>query len=159
MLRAARCKYRTQKIAKNSPSGHHRATLSGCIFATKACMDNRKNLLNSNISSTCLHNMVNFGPLTAEIGSGVWGTPGNFNGFRVLAVLLHGTLVVGVSQAAALNRGSHLYSARRSSRWAVAHILVYLSFGRTFWIEAAHLRLLNCSTKLCISAQKSGRQW
>ena len=28
----------------------------------------------------------------------VWGTPGNFNGFRVLAALLHGTLVVGVSQ-------------------------------------------------------------
>ena len=28
--------------------------------------------------------MVNFCPLTAEIGSGVWGTPANFNGFRVL---------------------------------------------------------------------------
>jgi len=27
--------------------------------------------------------MANFGPLTAEIGSGVWGTPANFNGFRV----------------------------------------------------------------------------
>jgi len=34
----------------------------------------------------------------AENGSGVWGTPANFNGFRVLAALLHGTLVVGVSQ-------------------------------------------------------------
>jgi len=34
--------------------------------------------------------MVNFGPLTAEIGSGVWGTTANFNWFRVLAVLLHG---------------------------------------------------------------------
>ena len=32
------------------------------------------------------------------ISSLVWGTPGNFNGFRVLAALLHGTLVVGVSQ-------------------------------------------------------------
>jgi len=42
--------------------------------------------------------MVNFGPLTAEIRSGVWGTPANFNGFRVLAALVHGTLVVGVSQ-------------------------------------------------------------
>jgi len=49
-------------------------------------------------SSTCLHNMANFGPLMAEIGSGVWGTPANFNGFRVLPTLLHGTLVVGVSQ-------------------------------------------------------------
>jgi len=42
--------------------------------------------------------MVHFGPLAAEIVSLVWGTPGNFNGFRVLADLLHGTLVVGVSQ-------------------------------------------------------------
>jgi len=39
---------------------------------------------------------VNFGPLAAEIVLLVWGTPANFNGFRVLA--LHGTLVVGVSQ-------------------------------------------------------------
>jgi len=36
--------------------------------------------------------------LVAEIGSVVWGTPANFNGFIVLAVLLHGTLVVSVSQ-------------------------------------------------------------
>jgi len=31
--------------------------------------------------------MVNFGPVTAEIGLPVWGTPVNFNGFRVLASL------------------------------------------------------------------------
>jgi len=42
--------------------------------------------------------MANVGPLTAEIGLPVWSTPANFNGFRVLAALLHGTLVVGVSQ-------------------------------------------------------------
>jgi len=42
--------------------------------------------------------MVNFGPLAAKIGLPVWGTPANFNGFRVLAALLHGTLVVGVSE-------------------------------------------------------------
>ena len=41
--------------------------------------------------------MVNFGPLAAEIVSLVWGTPANFNGFRVLAALLYGTPVVGVS--------------------------------------------------------------
>jgi len=85
---AARCKYRMQKSRQKSPSGHHRTTLSGYIFAIKARIDNRKNLLSSNISSTCPHNMVNFGPLAAEIDSLVWGTPGNFNGFRVLATLL-----------------------------------------------------------------------
>jgi len=47
-------------------------------------------LLGSNTSSTCSYNMVNFGPLAAEILSLVWGTPANFNGFGVLAALLHG---------------------------------------------------------------------
>jgi len=42
--------------------------------------------------------MVNFGLLAAEIDPVVWGTPANFNGFRVLAALLHGSQVVGVSQ-------------------------------------------------------------
>jgi len=42
--------------------------------------------------------MVNFAPLAAEIGLQVWGIPANFNGFRVLAALLHGTQVVSVSQ-------------------------------------------------------------
>jgi len=51
-----------------------------------------KNLLSSNIFSTCPQKIVNFGPLEAEIVSLVWGTPANFNGFRVLAALLHGTL-------------------------------------------------------------------
>jgi len=37
-------------------------------------------------------------------------------------MLLHGTLAVGISQTAALNRGRHLYSAERPSRWALAHI-------------------------------------
>jgi len=44
--------------------------------------------LNSNIPSTCCHNMVNFGPLPAEIGLLVCGTPANFNWFRVLPSLL-----------------------------------------------------------------------
>ena len=48
--------------------------------------------------------MVNFGPLTAEIGSGVLGTSANFNGFRVLTALLHGTVVVGVSQTLHVER-------------------------------------------------------
>jgi len=68
VLRTARWKCRTQKIAKNWPSGHHRTTMSGHIFATKAHIDNwKKNLLNSNISSTCPDSMVNFTPLTAKI--------------------------------------------------------------------------------------------
>ena len=81
----------------------------------------KKNLLRSNISPTCPYNMVNFGPLAAEIISLVWSTPANFNGFRVLAALLH-------IQTAALNRGHHLYSTGRPSRWALAHISSLIFF-------------------------------
>jgi len=49
-----------------------------------------KNLLSSNISSTYARNMVNFGALSVEIVSEIWGIPATFNGFRVLAALLHG---------------------------------------------------------------------
>jgi len=56
VLLAARCKCRTQKSRQKSPSGHHPTTLSGYIFATQACIDNReKNFLSSNISPTCSH--------------------------------------------------------------------------------------------------------
>ena len=92
---------------QKSPSGHHRTTLSDYSFATKARIDNRKKNL---LSTQCPYNMVNFGLLAAEVVSLVWGTPANFNGFRVLAALLH-------SHTAALNRRRHLYSAGRPSRW------------------------------------------
>jgi len=48
-----------------------------------------KNLLNSNRSSTCPYNVVNFGLLTADNDCFFSCTPANFNGFRALASLLH----------------------------------------------------------------------
>ena len=75
LLHVARWKYRTQKSRQKSPSGHHRTTFSDYIFTTKAHIDNwKKNMLSSNMSSTCPHNMANFGPLAAEIDPVVWGT-------------------------------------------------------------------------------------
>ena len=86
---------------KKSPKiGHLGTTAQLCQAISSQLRDVStigKIVLNSNIAFTCPHNMVNFRPLTAEIHSGVWGTPANFNGFRVLAALLHGTLV-GVRQ-------------------------------------------------------------
>jgi len=88
-LKCAACgslKYRTQK----SPSGRHRTTLSGYIFATKASIDNRKkNPVKQLYLLHVTQNMVNFGRLPAEICWRVCGTPANFNRFRVLASLLH----------------------------------------------------------------------
>jgi len=72
--------------------------LSGYIFATKARIDNRKKLVKQQY---VLHMSPQYGelwPLAAEIGLPVWGTPANFNCFRVLAALLHGSQVVIVSQ-------------------------------------------------------------
>ena len=75
-------------IVKNSPSGHHRTTLSDYIFTTKTHIDNRKKLVKQRYLPTCPHNMANVSPLAAEISSLVWGTPADFIGFRVLASLL-----------------------------------------------------------------------
>ena len=77
-----------KKIAKKSPSGHQPTTLS--VSQLRHVSTIEKNLLSSNMSSTCPHNMVNFGPLAAEICWRVWGTRTNFNWFRVLAALLNG---------------------------------------------------------------------
>jgi len=126
-LHAARCKCRTQKSRQKSPSRHHPTTLSGHIFATKARIDNRKkNVLSSNTSSTCPHNMVNFGPLAAEIVSLVWGTPANFNGFRVLAALLHGSQVVNVSKT--LRRWTEGATYVRQGDHHVGHWPTFLVF-------------------------------
>ena len=72
--------------------------LSGYIFATKARIDNRRKTCYASICPPDVPNMVNIGPLMAESDWRVWGTPSYFSGYRVLAALLHGSQVVGVSQ-------------------------------------------------------------
>ena len=100
-----------------------------------------KKFLSSNMSSRCSqtsHNVVNFGPLTAEIGSRVWGTAANFNGFHVLAALLHGSQVVSVSQtlrrwtegATYVRHGDHHVGHRPT--FLVTYILVVMSWVRLF---------------------------
>jgi len=77
---------------KKSPKNRHLGTIAQLCPAMSSQLGHvstiGKSLLNSNISSRCPHNMVKFGPLAAENCSGVWSTPANFNGFRVLASLL-----------------------------------------------------------------------
>jgi len=81
VLHEARWKHRTQKIAKN----RHLRTIAQLCRAISSQLRHAstigKKLLNNNISPTCSHNMVNFGPLAAEIVSRVRGTATNFNGF------------------------------------------------------------------------------
>jgi len=98
------------KITQKSPSAYNCTTLSGYIFAIKARSNNRKTVLNINISSTCPHNMVNFGP-SAEIGLVSLGHPSWFQrvsrlGFVIFAIW------------SSFNRGRHIHSAGRPSRLA-----------------------------------------
>ena len=120
---------------KKSPSGHHRTSSWGYIFGTKACIDNRKNLLNSNISSTC-PDMVNFGLLTASLEH-----PCKFQRVsRLSSVTAWQSSSGRQPNFAALNRGRYLYSAGRPSRWALAHILVLsTSFCVTSILTASNL--------------------
>ena len=71
-----------KKVAKNRHLGtiaqHSRAISSQLRHVSTI---GKKNLLSSNISSTCTHNMVNFGPLAAEIVLLVWRTPVISTGF------------------------------------------------------------------------------
>jgi len=87
-----------KKDAKN----RHLSTIAQLCWAISSQLRHvltiGKNLLSSNMSSRCPYNMVNFGPLTAEIDWRVWGIASYLNGYRVLAALLHGSQVVGVSQ-------------------------------------------------------------
>jgi len=87
---------------KNDAKNRHLGTIAQLCRAISSQLRHvstiGKNLLSSNTSSTSPHNMVNFGLLAAEIVSDVWGTPATFNGFHVLAALLHGSQVMSVSQ-------------------------------------------------------------
>jgi len=77
-----------QKVAKNRHLGAIAQLCRAMSSRLRHISTIGKELLSSSMSSECPHNMVNFSPLPAEIGPVVWGTPGNFNGFLVLASLL-----------------------------------------------------------------------
>jgi len=90
-----------------------------------------KNLLNSKTFFTCPHNIAYFGPLAAEIGSGVWGTPGNFNGFRVLASLL-----------VSFTGGQLKFARYLAASWAAT--LSYILGGCCRLTEFRHVKNLLC---------------
>ena len=73
--------------------------------------------------------MVNFGLLAAEILFGSLGHPSYFQRLpRLGSVTARQSSSERQSNFAALNKGRHLCSAGRPSRWALAHILVLSSF-------------------------------
>jgi len=121
------------KIAKKLPSAHHCTTLSGYIFATKAPIDNLKKL----VKHKCLPHMSSqYGELRPTSGWDLLASLGHPSTFQRVSHL--GNVTARHSSSghqpnfAALNRGRHLYSAGRQSRWALAHILVFMYFTEIF---------------------------
>jgi len=140
-----------QKIAKNSPSGHHR-TLSGYIFATRARIDNRKKpvklqyLPHTHVPHTSLQygelRHTSAGDLLASLGH-----PSKFQRVLHLGSVTARHSISGrlVCQTAALNRGRQLYLAKRPSRLALAHIVVLiLNCSESFILVNQQQQILQC---------------
>jgi len=125
VLHAARWKYRMQKNAKNSPSGHHHTTLSGYILATKAHIDSRKEPFKQQYLP---HMSLQYGELRPTSSWDQFTRFGHPSTFQRVSRL--GSVTARHSSSgrqpnfAALNRERYLHSAGRPSRWALAHILV-----------------------------------
>jgi len=134
---------------KKLPSAHHRTTLLGYIFATKALYrQSEKKLVKQQY---LLQMSPRYGELRSTSGwdpFGSLGHPANFNGFRVLAVLLHGTLVVGVSQTLLRWTEGTAYSAGWPSCWAMAHVLVYFCLHYGLLAVCGHFFFVTTAPKM-----------
>ena len=102
---------------------HHRTTLSGYIFTTKAYIDTRKKFVKQQYLP---HMSLQYGELRATSGwdrSGSLCHPCKFQRvWRLGSVNARHYSSGRQPNFAALNRRCHLYSAGRPSRWALAHI-------------------------------------
>jgi len=118
------------KIAKNSPSAHHLTNLSGCIFTTKARIDNRKK---KHVKQQCLlhmpHNMTNVGPVTAEIGLPVWAPHSTFQRVPRLGFVTEPTSVTGgqpnFARCLAISWAATLYMHFRGALTSKSCVLLY----------------------------------
>jgi len=115
---------------KKSPSGHHRAILSGYIFATMARIDNREKVVKQQY--LLLHTSSQCGELRPIRGWDLLASLRHPCKFQRVSCLCSVTARHSSSGRqpyfATLSRGRHLYSAGRPSRWALAHILVVSCF-------------------------------
>jgi len=113
-------------MAKNSASGHHHTTLSGCIFAIRHVSTIGKKLVKQQYLP---HMSLQYGELRPTNG---WdrftslGHPSTFQRVsRIGSVTARHYSSGRQPNFVALNRGRHLYLAGRPSRWALAQIIVH----------------------------------
>ena len=127
MLHAARCKCRTQKSRQNRYLGTI-PQLCRALSSQLRCVSTiRKKLVKQQYLPHMPLQYDELGPLTAEICWRVLGTPANFSRFRVLAVLLHGTPVVGSAQLCGVEqRASPIFSRVAVTLGIGPHSSIYL---------------------------------
>jgi len=122
VLHVARWKYRTQKWRKKSPSGHHPTTLSGYIFTTEACIDNRKKLVKQQYLLQMSPQYRELWPTSGWDRFGSLGHPSYFQRLpRLRSITARQSSSERQPNFAALNV-EHLCSEGWPSRWALAHI-------------------------------------
>jgi len=138
VLHTARWKYRMQKIAISAPS-HNFVELYLRNYGMY--QQSEKKL----VKQQCLlHMSWYYGELWPTSG---WdwftslGHPSKFQRVSRLGSVTAWHSSSGVNQTAALNRGRDLYLAGRPSRWALAHILVFLCIYLHCLRKTSHLWL------------------
>jgi len=130
VLHAAHWKCRTQKVVKNLPSGTITHLCRAISWQQRHVSTiGKKNLLNSNVSPTYRHNMVNLQPTSGWDLLASLGHPSKFQRVLHLGSITARHCSSGrQSKFTALNRRRLLHLAGRPSCWALAHILVEVHF-------------------------------
>jgi len=141
VLCAARWKCRTQK---KLPKICHLCTIAQLC---RAHIDNRKKVKQQYIS----HMSLQYGELQPTSGWDLMASLGHPSKFQ--QVLHLGSVTAEHSSSrrqpnfVALNRGRHLYSTRRPSRWALAHILavsILISYYANYLVRGMAVTLVIC---------------
>jgi len=118
-----------RKKSQKSPSGHHRTTSTGYIFAT---IRHASTIGKHFKQQYVLQMSSQYGELRPTSGWDRFVSLGHPTKFQLVSRLGKVTALHSSSgrqpNFAALNRGRHLYSAGRPSRWALAHISSLLLF-------------------------------
>jgi len=130
---------------KNDAKSRHLRTIAQLCRAISSQLrhvstfDNRKkNFLHSNISSICPYNTANFGLLTAEIGSGVSGTPSYFNVFSSLGF---------VTAATSLTRGQPNFARCLAVSWTG---ILYIHFRGLLPLDGIRFASKSCLVLLAV---------
>ena len=140
MLLAARCKYLTQKVAKN----RHLVTIAQLCRAISSQLRHVSTIGKKLLKQQYLPHMSSqYGELRPTSGSDRFislGHPRQFQRVsRFGSVTARHSSSVRQPNFAALNRGRHLYSAGRPSRWALAHICSYYKARKALRIDTAQV--------------------